>query len=86
MTIAQQVIKGYIKEACEILGIDAGTIKVIYANQLNRDAVVPLFLDITNDDCLVFNEIWVNQMMCNEAPTCVRHYVYCGVRKIYQKK
>ena len=85
MTIAQQVIKGYIKEACEILGIDAETIKVIYANQLNRDAVVPFFLDITNDDCLVFNEILVNQMMCNETPTCVRHYVYFGVRKIYQK-
>lgn len=85
MTIAQQVIKGYIKEACEILGIDAETIKVIYTNQLNRDAVVPFFLDITNDDCLVFNEILVNQMMCNETPTCVRHYVYFGVRKIYQK-
>ena len=71
MTIAQQVIKGYIKEACEILNMDSGTIKVL--------------LDVTDDDCLVINEIWANQMMCNETPTCVRHYVYFGVRKIYQK-
>ena len=85
MTIAQQVIKGYIKEACEILNMDSGTIKVLYVNKLNQDAVASYILDVTDDDCLVINEIWANQMMCNETPTCVRHYVYFGVRKIYQK-
>lgn len=82
---ADKVVRGYIKEACAILGMDDESIRLIYVPQVESKMGIPQFSVITLDGCLVLDESWVNQAMMNETPTVVRHEVYCKIRMLFQQ-
>lgn len=83
--VADEVIRGYVKEACGILRFDVSNVRIIYVPQIQPDAGISHHSTITPDGCLVFDESWVNQEIRNETPTRTRCEVYCKVRMLYQQ-
>ena len=83
--VADEVIRGYVKEACGILGFDMSNVRIIYVPQIQPDAGVSHHSTITPDGCLVLDESWVNQEIRNETLTSTRCEVYCKVRMLYQQ-
>lgn len=83
--IADQVICGYIKEACEILGFDESNVRVIYVPHLTMISNIPQHSSITSDGCLILDESWINQEIYNETPTRVRCEVYGKVRMLFRQ-
>lgn len=82
---ADKVVRGYVKEACAILGMDDESIRLLYVPRVDSINGIPQISVITPDGCLVFDESWINQAMMNETPTIVRHEVYCKVRMLFQQ-
>lgn len=82
---ADKVVRGYVKEACAILGMDDESIRLLYVPQVDLKDGVPQLSVITPDGCLVLNELWVNRALMNEKPTVVRHEVYCKTRMLFQQ-
>ncbi|MCE8924106.1 FRG domain-containing protein [Bacteroides ovatus] len=83
--VADRVIRGYIKEACNFLGFDEANIRVIYAPIMNPVIGIPQHTIVTPDGCIIFDESWVNNEITNETPTKVRCEVYCKVRMLYKQ-
>lgn len=83
--IAEKVVQGYIKEACDFLGFDKEYIRIIYVPALDSKEGIPQYVDITHDGGIVLDEYWVNQEIANETPSRVRCEVYCNVRMLYQQ-
>ena len=83
--VADEVVRGFVKEACGILGFDVSNVRIIYVPQIQPDAGVSHHSTITPDGCLVLDESWVNQEIRNETPTSTRCEVYCKVRMLYQQ-
>ena len=84
-SISDKVVRGYIKEACAILGMDEVNIRLLYVPKVDSKMGIPQFSVITPDGCLVLDESWVNQAIMNEKPTLVRQEVYCKVRMLFQQ-
>lgn len=84
-TIADSVVRGYVKDVCDILGFDMSYVRIIYQPSINAIANIPQYATITPDGCLVLDESWVNQEIKNETPTRIRCEVYCKVRMLYQQ-
>ena len=84
-SIADKVVRGYIKEACAVLGMDEVNIRLLYVPKVNSRMGIPQFSVITPDGCLVLDESRVNQAIMNEKPTVVRHEVYCKNRMLFQQ-
>ena len=83
--VADEVIRGYVKEACGILGFDMSNVRIIYVPQILPYAGISHHSAITPDGCLILDESWVNQEIRNETPTSTRCEVYCKVRMLYQQ-
>ena len=84
-TIADKVVRGYVKEACDILDFDMSNVRILYVPQITANAGIPQHTEITPDGCLVLDESWVNLEIKNETPTRTRCEVYCKVRMLYQQ-
>lgn len=83
--IADKVVRGYVKEACDILNWDISNVRIIYVPQFNDISNIPQHTAITPDGSLILDESWVNQEIKNETPTRTRCEVYCNVRKLYRQ-
>lgn len=83
--IADKVVHGYIKEACDFLNFDMENVRVLYVPPLAPICGIPQYSDITPDGCIVLDKCWINQEIANETPSRVRCLVYSGVRKIYKQ-
>ena len=84
-SIANNVVSGYIQEACAILDYDIAYVRVIFVSKIEPIAGIPQHAAITADGCLIIDETWVNREISNETPTRVRCEVYCKVRMLYQQ-
>ena len=84
-SIANNVVNGYIQEACAILDYDIAYVRVIYVPTIEPIAGIPQHVAITADGCLIIDETWVNREISNKTPTRVRCEVYCKVRMLYQQ-
>lgn len=84
-SIADKVVRGYVKEACDILNFDIEYIRVLYVSDVESVAGIPQHAAITVDGCLIIDETWANREISNETPTRVRCEVYCKVRLLYQQ-
>ena len=84
-SIADKVVRGYVKEACDILNFDLEYIRVLYVSDVESVAGIPQHAAITVDGCLIIDETWANREISNETPTRVRCEVYCKVRLLYQQ-
>lgn len=83
--VADEVVRGFVKEACGILGFDVSNVRIIYVPQILPDVGISHHSTITPDGCLILDESWVNQEIRNETPTRTRCEVYCKVRMLYQQ-
>lgn len=81
--IAEKVVQGYIREACDFLGFDKDYIRIIYVSTMDPVQGIPRYADITPDGCIVLDESWVNREIADETPTKVRFEIYCKVRMLY---
>lgn len=84
-SIANKVVRGYIKEACDILDYDLEYVRVLYVSHIEAIAGIPQHAVITADGCLIIDGPWANREIANETPTRVRCEVYCKVRMLYQQ-
>lgn len=84
-SIADKVVRGYVKEACDILIYDLEYIRILYVSHVDAIEGIPQHAAITADGCLIIDEPWVNREIANEAPTRVRCEIYCKVRMLYQQ-
>ena len=84
-SIADKVVRGYVKEACAILDYDLEYVRVLYVSHIEAIAGIPQHAVITADGCLIIDEPWANREIANETPTRVRCEVYCKVRMLYQQ-
>jgi hypothetical protein len=83
--VADEVVRGYVKEVCEILGYDMSNVRIIYVPRIPTYIGIPQHAAITPDGCLILDESWVNQEINNETPTKTRCEIYCKVRMLYQQ-
>lgn len=58
-SISDKVVRGYIKEACAVLGMDEENIRVLYVPKVDSRMGIPQFSVITPDGCLVLDESWI---------------------------
>ncbi len=84
-SVADEVVRGYVKEACDILNFDLEYVRVLYVSHVEAVAGIPQHAVITADGCLIIDETWANREISNETPTRVRCEVYCKVRLLCQQ-
>ncbi len=83
--VADKLVHGFVKEACDILKFDKDNIRIVYVPKLEPIAGIPQQSAITADGCLILDESWVNQEIENITPTRVRYVVYSKVRMLVRQ-
>lgn len=58
--VADEVVRGYVKEACAVLSFDMSNVRIIYVPQIPPYAGISHHSTITPDGCLILDESWVN--------------------------
>lgn len=75
-----QIVNGFIREACDILNFDKTYVRVIYSPTLEE----PFHYTLTPDGYIVLDSSWLAKTIDLERPSEIRCAIYMGVREWYQ--
>ncbi len=79
--VADEIIRGYVKEACGILGFDMSNVLIIYVPQIPTYMDIPQHAAITPDRCLIFDESCLFQ--CLQSSGYRENIVYEALKDVF---